>query len=320
MKKKPHDGRYIRFARLAYALTNKLLPRYRHRNSPKTYTQPQLVACVLLGCYLDTGWRELEDWLLSSDKVCALLELSAVPDHTTLFRAFQRLSMRQLEQLHQVLLRWLQVSETTMAIDATGFRPNRASQHYLSQTGRLMRDYVKGVYIVGLERRFILAWRYGRGPGGSEAQYLDGLRRRAHPYGLKVGRRREWILLGDKGFDGIQARPTDLIPPRQGQHPVVRPDRRLRLELVGQARLDGLYGRRVLIETVFSVMKRVSGDVIRARLLRHQRREVALKALVYNIHIHHEPFLLSSRTLQHSRFKRVWRPARADTSNSAGVT
>ena len=300
MKKKPHESRYVRFIRLAYGLTNTLLPHYRHRNSPKTYTQPQLVACVLLGCYLDMSWRELEDWLLASETVCRMLGLSAVPDHSTLFRAFQHLSMRQLEQLQQALLRWLQVSETTMAIDATGFRPSRASQHYLSQTGRWMQDYVKGVYIVGLDRRFILGWCYGRGPGGSEAQYLDRLRRCAHPYGVKVGGRHEWILLGDKGFDGIQARPTDVIPPRQGQHPVVRPDRRLRLELVGQARLDGLYGRRVLIETVFSVMKRLSGDVIHARLLRHQRREVALKALVYNLH--HALFRLRFRTLQHSRF------------------
>ena len=285
MKKKPHESRYVSFARLAYGLTKKVLPRYRHRNSPKIYSQPQLVAWVLLGCYLDIGWRELEDWLLASDKICTLLELREVPDHSTLFRAFQHLSMRQMEQLQRRLLRWLAVSETTMAIDATGFRPTRASQHYLSQTGRLMRDYIKGVYMVGLDHRYILAWQYARGPGGADAQYLDRLRRRAHPYGAKVGRRREWVLLGDKGFDGAQARPTDLIPPRQGQHPVVRPDRRLRLELVGQARLDGLYGRRVLVETVFSVMKRTSGDVIRARLLTHQRREVALKALVYNIHL-----------------------------------
>jgi hypothetical protein len=36
------------------------------------------------------------------------------------------------------------------------------------------------------------------------------------------------------------------------------------LELTGQARLNGLYGRRVLVETVCSVMKRKSGDTLRA--------------------------------------------------------
>jgi hypothetical protein len=30
--------------------------------------------------------------------------------------------------------------------------------------------------------------------------------------------------MGDKGFDGIQARSTDQIPPRQEQHLVVRAD------------------------------------------------------------------------------------------------
>ncbi len=160
------------------------------------------------------------------------------------------------------LLRALAVEEAVMIIDATGFGLSWISHHYLSQGRRWMRDWLKGVFLVGLDSQYILAWSWARGQGGSDAQYLNRLRRRGHCYGVKAGRRREWTLMGDKGFDGIQARATNLIRLRQGQHPVVRPNRRLRLELTGQTRLDGLYGRRILIQTVFSALKRKSGDTL----------------------------------------------------------
>lgn len=284
MHKTQRESRYVTVARLAYQLAQRVLPRYTHPNSPKTYTQHQLVACVLLRSYLNVGWRDLEEWLLASDRVCAVLDLTTIPDHTTLYRAFQRTPLPVWQQLHQALLSALAVEESVMIIDATSFGQSWVSHHYLSRTGRQMRDWLKGVFLVGMDSQYILAWCWARGQGGSDAQYLNRLRRRGHRYGIKVGRRREWALMGDKGFDGIQARATDLIPPRQGQHPVVRADRRLRLELTGQARLDGLYGRRVLVETVFSVMKRKSGDTLRAHRQPHQRREMALKALVYNLH------------------------------------
>lgn len=282
--KKPRESHYVRYARLAYRLTQSVVPRYRHRNSPKTYSQPQLIACVLLGFYMDMSYRDLEEWLLATDKVCAVLELTAVPDYSTLCRTFHHLRVPLLRALHKRLLRWLGVTESAMVADATGFSGTRASQHYISRTGRKMSDYVKGYYIVGIDQQYILGWHYARGPGGNDGQYLNCLRRQAHPFGVMQQRRRSWVLLGDKGFDGIQAHADDLIPPRQGQHPVVRPDRRARLDLTGQARLDGFLGQRWKVETVISVMKRKSGDVIRSVQHLRQRREVALKALTYNLH------------------------------------
>ncbi len=59
MKKSRRESRYVTIARLAYQLAQRVLPRYTHPNSPKTYTQPQVVACVLLRSYLNIGWRDL---------------------------------------------------------------------------------------------------------------------------------------------------------------------------------------------------------------------------------------------------------------------
>lgn len=286
MKKKNHESRYVQYARLTYQLTKMVLPRYRHRNSPHTYTQPQLVACVFLGFYVDRSYWDMEEWLLASETICQVLELQEVPNYSTLCRTFQQLPMCQLRLLMRKLLRWLGDSESAMVVDSTGLMTRLASQHYLSRTGRVMSDYAKAFYVAGVDSQYIVGWYYTRGPYGADAQYLNLLRAAAHPYGIKQAGRREWILLGDKGFEGAQTRADDLIAPRQGQHRVVREDRRVRLDLTSQARLDGFLGQRWKIETIISVMKRKSGDTLRSFKARLHPHEVALKVLVYNLHRH----------------------------------
>lgn len=283
-KKRTRESLYVRYARLAYEVTQATFACYRHRNSPHWYTQPQLISCVLLGFYLDLSYRDLEEWLLASSEVRAVFGLEAVPHSSSLCRTFQRLRLAELEQLHAQLLAQLNLETALVAVDASGFRPTRASQHYLSRCGRLMRDYVKGFYAVATEQQYIVAWRYARGPSGSDAPYWACLRRRVTRFLKPVNRLVSWVLVADKGFDGPQLRPHDLVPPRQGQHPVRRADRRERLTFTRQARLDGILGQRWIVETVFSVMKRKSGDALRSATAARQRRELAWKALVYNLH------------------------------------
>lgn len=265
-------------------MTRALLPKYRHRNSPKTYTQPQVVAAAMLGFYLDLSYRDLEEWLLASAAICAALELKQVPDHATLCRAYGSLTETQQRALNAWLLKQQGIQTTVAAVDATGFSPSHASQHYLSRCGRQMRTYRQGFYAVDVTSHFILGWREAEGPDGSDSQYLNCLRRQAYPYALREGRYYRFALLADKGFDGPQARPTDFIRPRRGQHAIRRPDRRVRADLTDMAHLDGFMGQRWVIETVISVMKRKSGDSIRSRRRHCQRREIGMKALIYNIH------------------------------------
>lgn len=285
--KKRRESRYQQIARLAYQLTQRQVAAYCHPNSRKTYTQPQLMACVLLGFYLDRSYRDLQEWLLASDRVCEALGLEAGPHYSTLCRTCHHLSLAVLKRLNCLFLKQAGVCEETIVVDATGLSATRASRHYLSQTGRTMTDYIKGYFVIGVDSQYILggvlhAVQVSRMLPISI--YLHRLRQQGCVYTCQVKGRYAYALLGDKGFDGIQARPSDLIPPRQGQHPVKREDRRLRLELTGQARLDGFLGHRWKVETVISVMKRKSGDTLRSALEVRQRREIGIKALVYNLH------------------------------------
>jgi len=274
------ESRYLKIARLAHELAQAVVPRYSHINSPQRYTQPQLVACVILKVYLGLSYRDTEEWLLAADGICQALGLEEIPDHSTLSRVVKRLGLNVVRQMNQLLLAQLRVEEEMIALDGTGFSTTQASSYYLTRKGGWRQDYVKGLMGVGTQSQLILYWLYGLSPG-NEMAYLNRLRRGVHRYGKLVKGRRQWTLLADRGFDGQAARPTDLIPPRR---PIIRPDRVQRFHRVEHARALRLWGQRWKCETVFSVIKRLSGATLASRSRLRQQRELGFKALAYNLH------------------------------------
>jgi hypothetical protein len=280
---KTRESRYVKVARIAYHLTQESLPRYSHPKSPHHFTLPQLAACVLVMFYMDLSYRDMEEWLLASDQVCQTLELSRIPDHTTLQRTYKKLRMLDFEKMKNRLLDENGVDEEGVASDSTGFSPGQASLYSQTRTGRLYQRWAKGIYAVGAASQFILAWRSGWGPG-SDVAFLPGLRRDARRYGRYQGKRKAWVMMADSGFDGQTVQEDDLVPPVRRGGNLLSPERKARADLVSQARLDGLFGQRWKTETVNSVIKRKFGDTIRSRKRSLQRREPIIKGMVYNIH------------------------------------
>lgn len=276
------ESRYVTVARLAYTITQQTLPRYRHAKSPHRFTQPQLAVCVLLAFYLDLSYRDLEEWLLASDQVRQVLDLAHVPDHSTIARTFGKLTQAQWQQLNRTLLDRLQLTpEVGVALDTTSFRLKHASAYYMTRQGKHHRDWVKGGYAVGIQSQFILGMHSGRGlASGADITYLRPLRRLAARY----ARRRGWVVLADQGFDGTRTLAADLIAVQRRNRKTTPGHLQARHELVAQARLDGFMGQRWKVETVNSVIKRLTGDTIRSRQPRTQRREPFVKGLVYNLH------------------------------------
>ena len=91
--------------------------------------------------------------------------------------------------------------------------------------------------------------------------------------------------MADKGFDRAARHPSEIIPPKRRGAWQQRPAYWKKADLVDTARVDGVYGQRWKAETVFSVIKRKFGDTVRSRKPSHQRRETAIKGLVYNLHV-----------------------------------
>jgi len=274
-----HESRYVRVARIAYALTQRVLPRYRHAKSPHRYTQRQLAACVLLMFYCNRSYRDFEEWLAATDQVREVLGLQTIPDHSTLCRMFKRIGIAMLHALMSRLLNALDPREAYIAGDSTGYRTSNASAYFQTRTGHQFRDWFKGAYAVGTHSQFILAACQAHGGCASDVRFFKPLHQCAARYGAK-----QWIFWGDAGFDCRAVTNRDLIPPIRRNGRLVAPARRARADLISQARLDGLYGQRWKVETVHSVIKRLFGDTIRSRSLALQAREPIMKALIYNIH------------------------------------
>ena len=54
--------------------------------------------------YLDVSYRDMEEWLLATDKVCQALELPRIPDHTTLQRTYSKLRKLDFEKMKNQIL------------------------------------------------------------------------------------------------------------------------------------------------------------------------------------------------------------------------
>ena len=277
------ESRYVTAAKIAYRQTKQALPKYSHEKSPHHFELPQLAACVLMMFYLDISYRDMEEWLLATDKVCQALELPRVPDHTTLQRTYKKLRNLDFEKMKNQILEEEKIEEEVIACDSTGFSPGQASLYYQTRSGRTYEYWLKGAYAVGTSSQYILAWQSGFGPSNDVA-HLKPLKRSCARYGTHVNRQRTWMMLADAGFDAQELHSLDIIPPIRRGGRLIDPERKARADLVAAARLDGLYGQRWKTETVNSVIKRKFGDTIRSRSTRLQLREPIIKALVYNIH------------------------------------
>jgi IS5 family transposase len=273
------ESRYVKVARIAYRVTKRLLRRYSHRHSPHTYTQPQVAACTLLVFYVNKSYRDAEDLLLASDQILRELELSHVPDHSTLCRMYHKLDRRRLFRHLHYLVQQQVGCEDYVALDATSFSQSQASSYFRTRRGGQLRDWYRGAYAVGTASQLILAAASDGGRTLNEVRFLEPLRARASPYGHA-----DTLWLADAGFDAATVGSHDLIPPIRRSRSLKDPVRRARADWVSQARLDGLYGQRWKVETVNSVIKRLFGEAVRSRSRCLKRREPILKAVVYNLH------------------------------------
>ena len=82
-------------ALVAYAAAKRTLPPFSHLKSPKKFTQPQLVACLVLKEFFRTDYRRIMEVLTDSSDLQKILELEEVPHYTTLQKAARRFTTKK---------------------------------------------------------------------------------------------------------------------------------------------------------------------------------------------------------------------------------
>lgn len=289
-----------RVARAALHVGERSLPRYAHRCAPRTYTQAQLLACLVLKCFWSVDYRSAVARLQDNPTLLADLGLERVPHFTTLHKAHRRLLRFDLVRsllgacVRAVLGRREIIR--TAAVDATGFEAGQVSPYFVKRRARAPNRWQTTTYtrfpklgLIGDCRTHLaLAAFPSRGPSPDVHQLELTLGQLVR--GLMIEQ-----LLGDAGYDseanheslrdhhGIRS----LIPPKIGR-PSSKPARgrhRRLMQQLFQHPQRTRYGQRWQVETIFSMIKRNLGDAIREHTYWSQGRGMLLKVLTHNVMI-----------------------------------
>ena len=287
---------------VAWGVAAQALPEYSHRCSPKKFTQHQLFACLVLKDFYGLSYRAVVALLEDCSDLRKVIELEVVPHFTALQKAAQRLlvarSFRKLltSTVNQAkAFRILRSRPRLSAIDTSGFESQHTSRYYAKRrlaTGKHGRKrkvvyhrYPKLGLACDADSHFILSARPSQGPYPDFRDFEPLLRDASRVAKPKT-------IAADAGFDseashqlareelGIQS----LIPPKHGRPTDKEPAGRYRRQMKRHLH-QSCYGQRWQVETVFSMIKRCSGEVVNAQTYWRRCRLLHLKTLTHNIAI-----------------------------------
>lgn len=267
---------------LTMVVARRQLSDYSCPKSRHTFTQPQLLACLVLRALKKLTYRGTTELLEVSDALREVLGLDRVPAHTTLIEFGKKLGPRTLDALVGQVLAVLQEKGLVVhevAIDSTGLETRAASTHYLSRSRGQRGGYVKLALAVACTSIVLVSATAGLGPGNDLAEAPHLLWRSATRCSP------DW-LLADSGYDAEKihrfCRAWDVIShippvPKTRDGTIRSGPGRIRC---GRSR-PYLYGRRWSVESFISGLKRTCGWTLSARSQPALRTEAMLKALAY---------------------------------------
>ena len=260
---------------------------FSNKYSKRTYTQRQHACMLLLMKKLRMRYREVTELLEVMPDVRKVIGIDRVPHYTTLNKFFLRCGGATMSLL-MVSAAKMSGMSGTIAIDATGFTTSTASRHYsmfrYKKGSGVWRDsYVKGSAAVDLWSRTVIGVRCRNDHAHDSVDFMPVLKDAA--MAGDIGK-----VMADRGYDSERlhefARVVlgigTLIPVRRVRSGIV--NGRFRKEMDDGFDWDG-YGKRSVIEGVFSVIKRKFGDTMRSRSWEMQRKEMVLVCAAYNVYM-----------------------------------
>ena len=270
--------------RLALRLANRHMQPYGYK-SRHDFAQPQLMACLILRAYRKATYREIVDQLKTSWELREALGLTKVPNYSTLCKFAARPGV--LEVLDGMLASLAAEMEATdesgcqeAAMDATGLETTSASAHYQVRRGQKRRGYLKVSVVVLLHSLIPGAMAMDVGPGNDKRparELLPKARDAIQPDVLyaDAGYDAEWI----HEFCNEEWGPYSVIKPVH--HRVGRPGGAYRSQMTERMLKQLGYGRRWLVESYMSGLKRTTGWTLAARSHSARKVEAGMKVMAY---------------------------------------
>lgn len=261
---------YLRFIDEALDLA-KAIPKYFSKFSNKIYCNHQKLALLVLRQKLKLTYRGLIEWLEVTEEVCLLLGLNRLPDHSTLVKFDKRVSTSLLNGL-------INMKEAKIvAVDSSGFETESMSYYYRNvynmNRKQKARRYLKVSLAADTDKQFVLSNRIRLGPRNDHIDFKSLLRNLSTKF-----------VVADKGYD---SKANNQFVLRRKAYPIIarKKNTRVYYEKLGK-RLkfdEKIYHQRSKSETVFSVIKRKYGSIVKARSFESQKKEVICRLIAYNL-------------------------------------
>lgn len=275
----------VRIAELALHLGRRCLRSYGSVKSRHDFTQPQLMACLILKVATRSDYRGITELLTLAPALRECLGLEKVPHYTTLqkFAAREGVDAALHGMLDELLKHvGLHGQEVQVAADSTGLQSGLASEHYRTRRwgAGTARRYVKVSAMVICGAILPAGLVVDVGPSNDMRQVERLL--------TQAGERtRPSLLVADRGYDAewVHAHCRErwqaqcVIPVRQ------EPGKQVRSRYRAQqgVSLPKVYGKRWQAESFFSGLKRTMLSTLAARSVAASITEATLKVVTYAI-------------------------------------
>ena len=276
----------LNVAQLALEIGKKHLADYSHPKSPQTYTQPQLLACLVLKTYLRTTYRGIIDVLAVSDKLTKALKLKAIPNYSTLKYFADRIDLDVLLPLVFADLAGRVADEEgneIVAIDSTGMESTSASVHFQQRKGGTRKQYVKLSVCILCGSLLPLSLATSKGPCNDKCEAKAVI---TQAFTVHCPSK----LLADAGYDaewvhglcrdewGVKSFIPAVIHRKDGTV-----GGKYRSQMTERRLKYNQYGRRWLVESFMSGLKRTMGSALSSRSETALFAEAKLRVLAYAI-------------------------------------
>ena len=223
----------------------------------------------------------LVDDLKTRTIVLEMLGLNKVPHSSTIKKFAKKIGVDKLDWFLRKCIRLAGKDKSKTAVDATGFKLQDGSCHYRKRLGlpSTSKKYLKASAIVDTDLQLILTATFRKNLRHDIIDFKP-LVRKANKITQIL------IVTADKGYDleeirkfvieEIGAECQIAIKGEVGRHAGYYRKRFVLVELK--------YHQRSKVETVFSVIKRVFGELIYAKNWIMQKKELMLRCLTYNLY------------------------------------
>lgn len=292
MKRK--EKKYIKFVKqILKCLANLRARKYNSKYSKKMYNNHIHIALLAIRQRMDKSYRDFCDVLDVCTELLEVLGMDRAPHFTTLQKAAKRLRIQFLEKVMAGFVLLTTTVHVRTGIDATGLQPTRASVHYTKvlkknkSARRRIRKYIKLTAFADLGKQLIISQKIRRSPAHDNIDFKPVVEKGKEI--LRENGKKIDSLDADKGYDAEEnhrmvvedLNAEDRIKLKNKDKPICRTKGWYRKK--AKRRINRLRANyRSKNETIFSVIKRIEGSMVRSIKVSMQNKEVLFKEIAYN--------------------------------------